>query len=226
MLSQIFNQIYILPILLFSVIIHEISHGYAALKLGDPTARDSGRLTLNPIPHIDLWGSIIVPLLSLLMAGQIFIAWAKPVPINPLNFSDYKRDELIVSAVGPLSNLVMAFACTMITIGLLQLQPILGAAAASSPLYVFLLRMFFGGISLNVMLGIFNLVPIPPLDGSHVLEAFLPDSVAASYSRIGFMGILLIVLLLQVPAFTGIFNGVIGLFYDPLRNLVMSFAGN
>jgi len=80
------RELYILPILLFSVIIHEISHGYAALKLGDTTARDSGRLTLNPIPHIDLWGSIIIPLISILTVGQVFIAWAKPVPVNPMNF--------------------------------------------------------------------------------------------------------------------------------------------
>ncbi len=219
------NQLYILPILLFSVIIHEISHGYAALKLGDPTARDSGRLTLNPIPHIDLWGSILVPLFSLLLAGQIFIAWAKPVPVNPMNFSDYKRDELIVSAVGPLSNLIMAFICAMITIGLLQLQPLIGPVAASSPFFVFLVRMFYGGIYLNIMLGVFNLLPIPPLDGSHVLESFLPDAAAASYGRIGFMGIFLIILLLQIPAFLAIFNGIIGFFFTPLNNLVNSFAG-
>ena len=125
------RELYILPILLFSVIIHEISHGYAALKLGDPTARDSGRLTLNPIPHIDLMGSIIIPLFSLLTVGQVLIAWAKPVPVNPMNFSDYKRDEVIVSAVGPLSNLALALLCSLITIGLLQLQPILSRRQTS-----------------------------------------------------------------------------------------------
>ncbi len=218
------RELYILPILLFSVIIHEISHGYAALKLGDPTARDSGRLTLNPIPHIDLVGSIIVPLFSLLTVGQVLIAWAKPVPVNPMNFSDYKRDEIIVSAVGPLSNLVMALICSLATIGLLQLQPIIGPAGSSSPFYVFLLKMFSGGIYLNVILGVFNLVPVPPLDGSHVLASFLPDSAAATYSRIGFMGIFLIILLLQIPAFLAIFNAVINFFYAPLYQLVISFA--
>jgi Zn-dependent protease len=220
------RELYILPILLFSVIIHEISPGYAALKLGDTTARDSGRLSLNPIPHIDLVGSIIVPLLSLITVGQVLIAWAKPVPVNPMNFSDRNRDEIIVSAVGPLSNLVMALVFALVTVGLLQLQPIIGAAATASPFYIFLLRMFYGGISLNIVLAVFNLVPIPPLDGSHVLASFLPDAAAATYSRIGFMGILLIMLLMQLPAFLAIFNAVIGFFYNPLNRFVMAFAGS
>jgi len=216
------SELYILPILLFSVIIHEISHGYAALKLGDPTARDMGRLTLNPIPHIDLVGSIIVPLFSLLTVGQILIAWAKPVPINPMNFSNYKRDNVIVSAVGPLSNLVMALACSIVTILLLKIQPILGAA--SPAFFDFLFKMFLGGIYLNIMLGVFNLVPVPPLDGSHVLEAFMPDSAAEAYSRIGFLGIFAILLLMRVPAFEAIFNATINFFYAPLYQLVVAFA--
>ncbi len=218
------NEIYILPILLFSVIIHEISHGYAALKLGDPTARDMGRLTLNPIPHIDLVGSIIVPLFSLLTAGQILIAWAKPVPVNPMNLSNYRRDNVIVSAVGPISNLVMAIACSIITIILLKIQPVIGEAAASSPFFVFFFKMFYSGISLNIILGVFNLIPIPPLDGSHVLAAFLPDSTAEAYSRIGFVGIFLILFLMRVPAFESIFQATIEFFYAPLYRLVVLFA--
>jgi Zn-dependent protease len=218
------SELYILPILLFSVIIHEISHGYAALKLGDTTARDMGRLTLNPIPHIDLVGSIIVPLFSLLTVGQILIAWAKPVPVNPMNLSNYKRDNVIVSSVGPLSNLLMAIACSIITIFLLKIQPLIGGAAASSTFFVFLLKMFSGGIYLNVILGVFNLIPIPPLDGSHVLAAFLPDSTAEAYSRIGFVGIFLILFLMRVPAFEAIFNAVIQFFYAPLYQLVVMLA--
>ncbi|HEY9165212.1 MAG TPA: site-2 protease family protein [Candidatus Kryptonia bacterium] len=218
------NEIYILPVLLFSVIIHEISHGYAALKLGDPTARDAGRLTLNPIPHIDLFGSIIVPLFSLISVGHILIAWAKPVPVNPMNLSNHRRDEIVVSAVGPLSNLVMAFVCAIFTILLLKIQPLIGDAGASSLFYIFLLRMFSGGMYLNVMLGVFNLVPIPPLDGSHVLEAFLPPAAAETYSRIGFAGIFLIILLMRLPAFLVVFNSAIDFFYGPLYQLVLTFA--
>jgi Zn-dependent protease len=218
------SELYILPILLFSVIIHEISHGYAALKLGDPTARDSGRLTLNPIPHIDLFGSILVPLFSLLTVGQVLIAWAKPVPINPMYFSDYRRDEVIVSLVGPLSNLAMAIICAFITIALLHIQPLIGYAASSSMFYTFLLKMFSGGIYLNIILGVFNLVPIPPLDGSHVLAMFLPESAAVTYSKIGFIGIFLIILLMQVPAFLAVFNAAVNFFYAPLYQLVVTFA--
>ena len=114
------EELYILPVLLFSVVIHEISHGYMALRLGDSTAKEMGRLTLNPIPHIDPMGSVVVPLFSLLVAGQVFIAWAKPVPINPLNFPNYRRDDLLVAAVGPLSNIVLAFVCSLFVIVLLS----------------------------------------------------------------------------------------------------------
>lgn len=218
------DELYILPVLLFSVIIHEISHGFAALKLGDPTARDSGRLTLNPIPHIDLFGSIIVPLFSLLAAGQILIAWAKPVPINPMNLSNYRRDSVIVSAVGPLSNLIMAFICAVMSILILKIQPLIGSSALSSSFYSFLLKMFLDGIYLNIILGVFNLVPVPPLDGSHVLAAFLPDSAAEAYSRVGFAGIFLILILMRVPAFESIFHATIQFFYAPLYQLVVMFA--
>lgn len=218
------SELYILPVLLFSVIIHEISHGYAALKLGDPTARDMGRLTLNPIPHIDLVGSIIVPLFSLITVGHILIAWAKPVPVNPMNFSNYRRDNVIVSSVGPISNLIMATTCAIITILLLKIQPLIGDAAASSAFFIFLLDMFSRGIQLNVILGVFNLVPVPPLDGSHVLAAFLPASTAEAYSRIGFVGIFLILILMKMPAFLAVFNAAINFFYAPLYQLVVSFA--
>src|SRR5260221_6425187 len=116
------EQLYILPILLFSVVIHEISHGWMALRLGDTTARDLGRLTLNPIPHIDPVGSVLVPLFSLVATGRVFIAWAKPVPVNPLNFSDMRRDDILVSVVGPVSNFILSFICTIIYIVLQKLS--------------------------------------------------------------------------------------------------------
>ncbi len=218
------SDLYILPILLFSVIIHEISHGYAALMLGDPTARDSGRLTLNPIPHIDLVGSILVPLFSLLTVGHIFIAWAKPVPVNPMNFSDQRRDDIIVSSVGPLSNLVMAIICAIVTVFLFKIQPLFGSSVVVSNFFNFLVKMFFGGIYLNIILGVFNLLPIPPLDGSHVLSAFLPASAAEVYSRIGFVGIFLILILMSIPAFQTVFYAAINFFYSPLYQLVVSLA--
>jgi Zn-dependent protease len=101
------DTLYILPVLLFSIVVHEVAHGWMALRLGDTTARDLGRLTLNPIPHIDPIGSVLVPLISLFSTGSVFIAWAKPVPVNPMMFRNPRRDDILVSTVGPFSNLIV-----------------------------------------------------------------------------------------------------------------------
>jgi len=219
------EQLYILPVLLFSVIIHEIANGWTALKLGDPTAKMMGRLTLNPIPHIDLIGSIVVPLFSLMAAGSVFIAWAKPVPVDPRNFAHYKRDDLIVSVAGPVSNLILALACSIIVILLALVTRSVGAwdSPMAEQAMEFLLRMFYGGIYLNIILAVFNLIPVPPLDGSHVLASVLPDSVAAAYTRIGFLGIFLILFLMRVPAFSSAFNGIISGVFAPFRMLIDYF---
>ncbi|HLA68632.1 MAG TPA: site-2 protease family protein, partial [Bacteroidota bacterium] len=166
----------LLPILLLSVILHEMAHGWMALKLGDPTARDLGRLTLNPIPHIDPIGSIIIPALSLFAAGTIFIAWAKPVPINPANFKHIRRDDILVSVVGPLSNLLVAALCAVfyglvVTFtGSVNTMP----EGMEREVAFFLLKMFSFGITMNIFLAVFNLLPVPPLDGSHVVASLLP----------------------------------------------------
>ncbi|MFN0156482.1 MAG: site-2 protease family protein [Bacteroidota bacterium] len=220
-----FDQLYILPILLFSVVIHEIAHGYMALRLGDPTARDLGRLTLNPIPHIDLIGSIIVPLFSLIAAGSVFIAWAKPIPINPNNFSNLRRDDVLVSVVGPLSNIILAMVCSVVVV-LLSLSGT-AVVALDSPLAAdgleFLLKMFYGGVYLNIVLAVFNLIPIPPLDGSHMFAAILPASVAEQYRKVGFLGILIVIGLMRIPAFSSAFSTVIGGILLPFRSFIALF---
>ena len=219
------DQLYILPILLFSVIIHEIAHGWVALKLGDPTAKMMGRLTLNPVPHIDLVGSIIVPLFSLFAAGSVFIAWAKPVPVDPRNFAHYRRDDMLVSVAGPVSNLVLALVCS-ITVILLAIanRTVEGMnAPLADESMVFLLRMFYGGIYLNIMLAVFNLLPVPPLDGSHVLASLLPAKAGAVYARIGFAGIFLILFLMRVPVFSDAFQGIIRGLFIPFRALIDHF---
>jgi Zn-dependent protease len=219
------DQLYILPILLFSVIIHEIAHGWTALMLGDPTAKNMGRLTLNPIPHIDLVGSIIVPLFSLFAAGSVFIAWAKPVPVDPRNFSHYRRDDLLVSVAGPVSNIVLALICSIAVILLAMANKSIGSwnAPLADQVMVFLLRMFYGGVYLNIVLAVFNLIPVPPLDGSHVLASLLPGKVAAAYARIGFLGIFAILFLMRVPAFSSAFQGVIRGLFVPFRMLIENF---
>lgn len=215
------DQLYILPILLFSVVIHEIAHGWMALRLGDPTAKEMGRLTLNPIPHIDLVGSIIVPLFSLFVAGRVFIAWAKPVPVNPMNFSNYRRDDILVSVIGPVSNFCLAFICTIFVIVLYLIEPLLND---SNSLLVegfqFLKYMFAGGITLNVVLAVFNMIPIPPLDGSHVLASLLPDRLSEQYQNIGFFGIFIIIVLMRWQPFGFLFHSVISALTFPFYMLI------
>ncbi len=217
------EHLYIIPILLFSVIIHEIAHGWVALKLGDPTARMMGRLTLNPVPHIDLVGSILVPLFSLLAAGSVFIAWAKPVPVNPANFSHDRRDDVLVSIAGPVSNILLAIGCSVAVIITGRLINSTVASPAITDALEFLFTMFRGGIVLNVVLAIFNIIPIPPLDGSHVLASLLPEDLAHRYSRIGFLGVFVVIFLMRVPFFSNIFTTVVTTVMLPLRAMINMF---
>jgi len=174
-----------------------------ALRLGDSTARDSGRLTLNPIPHIDPIGSIAIPLLSYLSVGSVFIAWAKPVPINPANFRNYRRDDILVSIIGPVSNLIVAFGCAVFYVisdrsfGSLNLME----NNLQREIAAFFIHMFAAGITLNIFLAVFNLIPVPPLDGSHVLSSLLPAEIGERYRQIGFFGILLVIMLMRLDPF-------------------------
>ena len=197
------DSLYILPILLFSIVVHEVAHGWMALQLGDSTARDSGRLTLNPIPHIDPIGSIAIPLLSYLAAGSVFIAWAKPVPINPANFHNFRRDDILVSIIGPFSNLLVAFCCAVFYVISERFFGPLNLIENNfqREIAAFLIHMFVAGITLNIFLAIFNLIPVPPLDGSHVLSAMLPAEIGERYRQIGFFGILLVILLMRLDLF-------------------------
>lgn len=225
------EQLYILPILIFSVVIHELAHGWMALRLGDPTAKNMGRLTLNPIPHIDPIGSILVPLISLFVTGRVFIAWAKPVPVNPMNFSNYRRDDFLVSVVGPLSNILLAFVCTLVFIIISKVTPdayVNDPFGESTSLYNsafdYLLMMFGSGIMLNVGLAVFNLIPVPPLDGSHVLSSFLPDEVADRYNSIGFYGIFIIMLLMNWRPFSSLIMTIIMTIAYPFQLMIHLFV--
>jgi|WetSurMetagenome_2_1015567.scaffolds.fasta_scaffold111917_1 Zn-dependent protease len=197
------SSLYVLPILLFSIVVHEIAHGWVALRLGDSTALDAGRLTFNPIPHIDPIGSIAIPLLSFISAGSVFIAWAKPVPINPAYFRNFRRDDILVSVAGPVSNLLMACLCSILYVFSTHMfsSMMLAESDLQREIATYVVRMFAAGITLNIFLAIFNLIPVPPLDGSHVLAAFLPQKIGDQYRQIGFFGIILVIMLMRVPLF-------------------------
>lgn len=215
------QHVYVLPILLFSVILHEIAHGWMALRCGDPTAKEMGRLTLNPVPHIDLFGSIIIPLVSLVSTGSVFIAWAKPVPVNPGNFRHFRRDEIFVSAVGPLTNVAIAIFSSFATAVFASVYAALPHGSHFEEAVVsFFVQMFFAGIYLNIFLAVFNLIPIPPLDGSHVLASLLPEKLGALYHRVGMVGILAVIIAMQIPAVYSLVLQIVRVIASPLEHIV------
>jgi len=187
-----------LPILLFSVVAHEYAHAWTAYRQGDPTAYMLGRLTLNPIPHIDPMMSLLVPVgLWLLSHGAFTFGAAKPVPVNPRNFRNYRRGDLIVSSAGIVTNLLLALACALafVVLGIVG-----GALADLAGVLAILQRMVFYGVFLNYILAFFNLIPVPPLDGSHIFYHLLPPAQGARYRQLGRFGFVLIVAIFMVPA--------------------------
>jgi len=190
-------------VLLFSVIIHEVAHGYVALLNGDPTARMLGRITLNPAPHIDPVGTIILPLLLLISHAGIIFGWAKPVPVNPLNYRNYRWGEFAVSAAGPVSNLVLA--------AIFSIMLRMGLANPG------LMKLAYFGVSINIFLALFNLIPIPPLDGSHILALFLPRELARLYDHLQPVGFVLILILF----YTGILGAIIMPIYRQIAMIML-----
>ncbi len=162
------EYLFLIIILIFSIVIHEVSHGAMAYYLGDPTAKYAGRLTLNPLKHLDPIGSVVLPLFCILFAnltgGGFIFGWAKPVPINPYNFRDQKYDSAKVALAGPGANLIIALFFGL----LLRFCPAISTFSG-------LTLMFSYIIYINILLAVFNLLPIPPLDGSHILFTFLPQ---------------------------------------------------
>jgi len=209
-------------VLAFSV--HESAHAYAAMRLGDPTAYMLGRVTLNPMKHLDPVGSVLVPLFCLFSShGAYLIGWAKPCPMTTRNFRHIRRDDILTSLAGPASNLAMATAALVLLIVFKHAfsagPPAIFSAMATAnhipvdtsalPLFPVAMLLYYG-VLINLLLFVFNLIPIPPLDGSHVLRHFLPYRVEQVYNQIGMYG--LIVLLF--------FGGHwIWSFYSPLMNL-------
>ncbi len=176
-------------VFIFSVIIHEVAHGYAAYLQGDNTAKFAGRLTLNPLPHIDPFGSVLLPLILLLTGSPMIIGWAKPVPFNPYNLRNQRWGEALVAIAGPGSNLLIA-----VVFGVVVRFGLLGVTLTAS-----LLQPFLYIVLINLVLATFNLVPIPPLDGSKILFSLFPASfiqIRTFYEKYGFFLLIIFVFFL------------------------------
>lgn len=230
--QKIVLKIFEFVILVFALSLHEAAHAWMASRLGDPTARMLGRLTLNPAKHVDPFGTILVPLAMLfLFPAGFLIGWAKPTPVTTQNFKNLRRDDILTTLAGPVSNMVGAIVATLLLILLARFNiagaemvrelaggipgPGLSMSSPAVPIAIFL----YLSVWLNVILAVFNLIPLPPLDGSHVLRHFLPYNALRMYDRIGIIGLLLF-LFLGGP--------LLALFVDPLlgfvNSVLLSFA--
>ena len=208
-------------VLLFAITIHEASHGWAALKFGDPTAYHMGRVTLNPIPHIDLVGTVILPLF-MSFTGIALIGWAKPVPVNPINLKNPRRDNLWISFAGPLSNLTAAVGfLVLIRIirlvspeGFRQALYVTPGSGGFQPMQGLFLVLYYA-ILINIVLAIFNMIPIPPLDGSGILMGFLSPEAAEKYDQIRPYGFIIILGL--------VFIGFFRIIFGPIQSIINFF---
>ncbi len=206
-------SIWILPVV-FAITVHEVAHGWVAKRLGDPTAQRLGRLTLNPIKHIDPLGTILIPGVLMLLGGFIF-GWAKPVPVTWENLRHPKRDMALVAAAGPGVNILMALMWAAIAKGATLMSP--EAQWFSVPL----LLMGYAGISINIALAVLNLLPIPPLDGGRVAASLLPGPMAYQLSRLEPYGFFILLALIV----TGLLGQLIGPPMNILEHLIMRVVG-
>ncbi len=214
--SSIARQIIVsaFPILI-AIVFHELSHGFAANKLGDPTAKMMGRLTLNPIAHIDPIGTILMPLMLIIFTnGQFVFGYAKPVPINPMNFKNPRRDMAISASAGPITNIILSILSILILKFIMAPLSFLLPESISSAIMTPLIMIFQSSVVVNVVLAVFNMIPIPPLDGGRVLMGFLPYKQAVTFGKIEPFGFIIVIFLIA--------TGIANYFVIPIINLFLS----
>jgi Zn-dependent protease len=230
--NRLIIAIFEFAVLLFSLSLHEAAHAWMANRLGDPTARMLGRITLNPIKHIDPLGTVILPAIMLFVSPGFLFGWAKPTPVTPANFKNLTRDDILTTVAGPASNVLAALAATLVLLILSRTSAggasivheiaatgsLEGALASSSPTLVPLVLLFYLAMILNLFLAAFNLLPLPPLDGSHVFRHLLPYKALRVYDSLGMISIFIIFLL---------GGRVVGFIVGPpiafLRSILLSF---
>ena len=220
---HLIDIVFQIVVLIFAFSIHEAAHAYAAFRLGDPTAYMLGRVTLNPAKHIDPWGSIVMPALGLFFGGAL-IGWAKPCPVTLRNFKKVKRDDILTTLAGPASNLAMALVALILLV-IFKHTPGLGTESVFSAmglakglpidttelprLFPIALLLYYGVVT-NVLLFVFNLIPVPPLDGSRIIRYFLPYNIEQAYDRLGMLGSLFLFFIAM--------RLILPIFYPPLLN--------
>lgn len=192
----------LIVVLLFSIVVHEVAHAWQARREGDHLAESLGRITLNPLPHIDPFGSVLVPLMLHFSGTGVLFGWAKPVPVDPSQYRSPVWGDIRVSMAGIVSNLGLAVLATLGTVVLLRVEMVTGTFGAVGDLAILAMQY---GILINLLLAFFNLIPIPPLDGSHVVFHMLPEGIRYRYREMGRFGLLILIgLLFLIPDLFGL----------------------
>jgi len=235
-LPQILHTIsYMALPLLFAMVLHEYAHGWVANRCGDPTAKIQGRLTMNPLAHIDPFGTVILPLLCLLMPGGFLLGWAKPVPIDPRLMHQPRRDMALVAAAGPAMNLALAIGSALLFALLISVDSTIESywsrSEPTQPLdswhAMFLLPitvMLRYSVLINVLLMLFNLLPLPPLDGGRILTSLLPDSAAMALRRVEPYGMFILMGLIILDPQIHVIHTITSTLTDSLSNSILSTA--